>query len=100
MLQRFETNVQVSGRGATKDQAVADALSSVQRAVMASGKLALLRIEPLQVAVVKAEEMRTEERFLFFFLPRVHTAYSVTLDVTATVTALDTSQILFVASLP
>lgn len=66
MQRRFESSVRVSGRGDSKAQACADALSGVQRAVMATAKQVLLRIEPMRVTVVAAEEVRRRERFLFF----------------------------------
>ncbi len=95
MLQRFETSVSVKGRGQTREAAFADALSGVQRAVMAEGHKVLVRIEPQDIKVVEALELRTTEKFMFFFLPRVRTRYALTLDVTVSVTAIDTSTVTF-----
>lgn len=97
MQEQFETTVRVTGRGTSREAAFADALSGVQRAVMATGKRVLLRIEPQQVSVVKAEEFQTKERFLFFFLPRTRSRYAVSLDVAVSVTAIDAEQVVFTA---
>lgn len=97
MQKRFESSVTVSGRGDSKAQACADALSGVQRAVTAAGHPVLLRIEPMRVTVVAAEEIRRRERFLFFFLPRDRLSYAVTLEVEVSVTALDIEAVPFVA---
>ena len=95
MQTRFESSVTVSGRGDSKAQACAYALSGVQRAVMAAGHQVLLRIEPMRVTVVAAEEVRRRERFLFFFLPRDRRSYAVTLEVAVCVTALDIEAVPF-----
>ncbi|MEN3930171.1 DUF4312 family protein [Microvirga sp. W0021] len=95
MLKRFETTVRVKGRGATRAQAFADALNGVQRAVMNDGVKVLLRIEPQNVEVVQAEEVQIKERFLFLFLPRIRSKFSVTLDVVVNVTGIDADAVQF-----
>jgi uncharacterized protein (TIGR03578 family) len=51
-------------------------LANVQGAVLKSTGNILLRIEPQDVSVLKAEEKITKEKFLFFFLPRERKATS------------------------
>lgn len=52
----------------------------------------LLRIEPQDVQVVQAQEAVRKEAFLFFFLRRERRTYSVELDVTVNVTAINLDQ--------
>lgn len=56
----------------------------------------LLRIEPQDVQVVQAHEAVRKEAFLFFFLRRERRTYSVELDVTVNVTAINLDQVDFV----
>ena len=56
----------------------------------------LLRIEPQDVQVVQAQEAVRKEAFLFFFLRRERRTYSVELDVTVNVTAINLDQVDFV----
>ncbi|UTH74707.1 DUF4312 family protein [Chromobacterium sp. IIBBL 290-4] len=95
MKQTFLATVQVSGQGDSKAQAFADALSKVQRAVLGQSDKVLLRIEPHEVQVIHAEQATTTERFLFLFLPRERTRYSVALEVTAQVSAIDADSVAF-----
>ncbi len=97
MIKHFETSVRVTGRGSTRSQAFADALSGVQRAVIAGSEQVLLRIEPQQISVVEAIEIKRIEKFLFFFLPRERIRCSVKLDVTVNVTAIDLEKVNFTA---
>ncbi|WP_413736843.1 DUF4312 family protein [Sodalis sp. RH21] len=87
--------VQVAGKGETKNSAFAAALSQVQTAVMKSTGYVLLRIEPEDVKIIKAEEQRTTEKFLFFFLPREKKSFSVVLDITVSITMIDTEKVHF-----
>lgn len=95
MKEHFQSKVIVSGMGDSKAKAFADALSQVQRAVMAGSQKILLRIEPQDVVVLKAEEAQRKERFLFLFLPRIRSHYKVQLEVIVSVTAIDTDQVSF-----
>ncbi|POB00390.1 cytoplasmic protein [Chromobacterium sinusclupearum] len=95
MKESFLTTVQVSGLGESKAQAFADALSKVQRAVLGQSGKVLLRIEPHDVRVVSAEQATITERFLFLFLRRERTRYSVVLEVTANVAAIDADRVAF-----
>ena len=56
----------------------------------------LLRIEPQDVQVVHAYEAVRKEAFLFFFLRRERRTYSVELDVTVNVTAINLDNVDFV----
>ena len=77
-------------------RAFADALNHVQAAVMKASPHILLRIEPQDVQVVQAQEAVRKEAFLFFFLRRERRTYSVELDVTVNVTAINLDQVDFV----
>jgi uncharacterized protein (TIGR03578 family) len=74
----------------------ADALNHVQAAVMKTSPHILLRIEPQDVEVVHAREAVRKEAFLFFFLRRERRTYSVELDVTVNVTAINLDKVDFV----
>ncbi|MDU6409582.1 MAG: DUF4312 family protein [Yersiniaceae bacterium] len=95
MKQHYTTTVQVQGKGETKAAAFSAALSQVQQAVMRSTENILLRIEPQDLRVIKAEEKITREKFLFFFLPREKRHYQVLLEITVNVTAINTGQVTF-----
>lgn len=95
MKEQFTTTVTVSGRGDSKAKAFADALSRVQNSVLKSSNKVLLRIEPQEVKVLRAQERVTTEKFLFLFLARQRRHYSVELDVTVNVSAIDTDKVDF-----
>lgn len=94
--EQFTTTVRVKGKGDAKTRAFADALNHVQAAVMKASPHILLRIEPQDVQVVQAQEAVRKEAFLFFFLRRERRTYSVELDVTVNVTAINLDQVDFV----
>lgn len=96
MKEQFAATVRVSGKGDARSTAFADALSHVQAAVMTSSPYILLRIEPQDVRVVHAREAVRKEAFLFFFLRRKRRTFSVELDVTVNVTAIDLDKVEFV----
>ena len=96
MKEQFTTTVRVKGKGDAKARAFADALNHVQAAVMKASPHILLRIEPQDVQVVQAQEAVRKEAFLFFFLRRERRTYSVELDVTVNVTAINLDQVDFV----
>ena len=87
-----QQKVIVSGKGETKQHAFASALAEIQNKLMASAKV-LLRIEPVNVEVLKAVE--NTERFLFFFFPRQRVNYEVELSVTVTVTEIRLADVPF-----
>ncbi|TKI06891.1 DUF4312 family protein [Martelella alba] len=95
MKEQAAMKVRVTGRGETKQSALAAALGHVQSAVMKRTGNILLRIEPVQVDVVKAEEICRVEKFLFFFLPREKKTYVVELDISINVAMLDPEKLHF-----
>ncbi|WP_409308291.1 DUF4312 family protein [Pectobacterium sp. B1J-3] len=96
MKTQFTTTVRVQGKGSSKAGVFADALNHVQAAVMKSSPHILLRIEPQDVQVVYARETVRKEAFLFFFLRRERRSFSVELDVTVNVTAINLDNVDFV----
>ncbi|PWC09551.1 cytoplasmic protein [Brenneria roseae subsp. americana] len=96
MKTQFTTTVRVRGKGETKSRAFADALNHVQATVMQSSPHILLRIEPQDVQVVHAREAVRKEAFLFFFLRRERRTFSVEVDVTVNVTAINLDNVDFV----
>jgi uncharacterized protein (TIGR03578 family) len=95
MKENFTTQVIVNGKGATRQQAFAAALSQVQPSLLKDNPLVMLRIEPLEVQVLKAEESVRVEKFLFFFLPRQRCEYRVELEIKVQVTSLDVAKVTF-----
>lgn len=95
MKENFTTQVIVNGKGATRQQAFAAALSQVQSSLLKDNPLVMLRIEPLEVQVLKAEESVRVEKFLFFFLPRQRREYRVELEIKVQVTSLDVAKVAF-----
>ncbi|AUH00647.1 cytoplasmic protein [Prodigiosinella confusarubida] len=98
MKEQFTTMVKVSGKGDSKAKAFADALSQVQNQVLRNTNKILLRIEPQNVKVIRAQESVRKERFLFFFLARERRSYSVELEITVNVTVIDTDKVTFTAA--
>lgn len=98
MKQQYETQVTVQGKGDSKAKAFADALSKVQQQVLRTSQKILLRIEPMDVRVLRAQESVRKEKFLFFFLARERRSYSVELEITVSVTVIDTDKVEFTAS--
>ncbi|ERH62066.1 MULTISPECIES: DUF4312 family protein [Pantoea] len=98
MKQQYETQVTVQGKGDSKAKAFADALSKVQQQVLRTSQKILLRIEPLDVRVLRAQESVRKEKFLFFFLARERRNYSVELEITVSVTVIDTESVTFTAT--
>ncbi|HDO1320292.1 TPA: DUF4312 family protein [Aeromonas veronii] len=95
MKENFTTKVTVSGKGTTRQQAFASALSQVQPTLLKDNQQVLLRIEPVDVQVLKAEESVRVEKFMFFFLPRQRREYRVQLEITVQVTSLDVARVTF-----
>ena len=98
MKQQYATQVTVQGKGDSKAKAFADALSKVQQQVLRTSQKILLRIEPLDVRVLRAQESVRKEKFLFFFLARERRNYSVELEITVSVTVIDTENVTFTAT--
>ena len=95
MKENFTTRVTVSGKGTTRQQAFASALSQVQPTLLKDNQQVLLRIEPVDVQVLKAEESVRVEKFLFFFLPRQRREYRIQLEIKVQVTSLDVAKVMF-----
>ncbi|MDR5014777.1 DUF4312 family protein [Aeromonas veronii] len=95
MKENFTTQVIVNGKGMTRQQAFASALSQVQPSLLKDNQQVLLRIEPVDVQVLKAEESVRVEKFLFFFLPRQRREYRVQLEIKVQVTSLDVAKVTF-----
>ncbi|WP_421244526.1 DUF4312 family protein [Aeromonas sp. 601019] len=95
MKENFTTKVTVSGKGTSRQQAFASALSQVQPTLLKDNQQVLLRIEPVDVQVLRAEESVRVEKFLFFFLPRQRREYRVQLEITVQATSLDVARVTF-----
>ncbi len=67
MKEHLKTSVRVSGKGDTKQKAIADALNAVQRTVLKGSSNIILRIEPQDVEIVSASVKASTEKFLFVF---------------------------------
>lgn len=98
MKEQYVTQVTVQGKSDSKEKAFADALSRVQNQVLRATQKILLRIEPLDVRVLRAQESVKTEKFLFFFLARQRRNYSVELEISVSVTVIDTGQVTFTAT--
>ena len=97
MKEQYTTQVQVKGKGDSKEKAFANALGNVQNTVLKSTQNILLRIEPQDVTLLNAELSVKNEKFLFFFLPRERKTYSVELDITVNVTIINTDKVVFIS---
>ena len=93
MKEDFTTQVMVNGKGATRQQAFAAALSQVQHTLLKDNPRVMLRIEPVEV--LEAEESVRVEKFLFFFLPRQRHEFRVRLAITVKVISLDVDKVDF-----
>lgn len=91
----FQTKIEIEGIGNSKDLAINRALGNIQKKVMADYNGMILRIEPVDVRIIEAQETTYTERFLFFFFPRKRTEYKVVLEITVNVFLLEVDQIQF-----
>ena len=89
-------NIQVEGTGKEKNLAFANALNQIHNRVLKEKNDVIVRIEPLDIQVVKAEQETFTERFFFFFLPRTRADYRVLLDVEVEITLIEMETIPFV----
>lgn len=87
--------VTVSGDGNTKQSAFSAALNNIQKTILKDNEQIILRIEPVDVKLINAQKKERIEKFMFLFLPRKKTSYSVTLDVTVNVTIINIDQLDF-----
>ena len=81
--------IRVEGTGKEKNLAFANALNQIHNRVLKEKKDVIVRIEPLAIHIVKAEQETFTERFLFFFLPRTRVNYHVLLDVEVAITLVE-----------
>ncbi|MEI5994590.1 DUF4312 family protein [Candidatus Enterococcus mansonii] len=88
--------IQVEGTGKEKNLAFANALNQIHNRVLKEKSDVIVRIEPLDIQVVKAEQETFTERFLFFFLPRTRADFRVLLDVEVEITLIEMDSIAFV----
>lgn len=88
--------IRVEGAGKEKTQAFASALNSIHTKVLKESNEVVLRIEPLDVQVLVAEEETFIEKFLFLFLPRTRVTYRVVLNVEIEVTLIEMEKVTFV----
>ncbi|MGX7126769.1 DUF4312 family protein [Enterococcus viikkiensis] len=89
-----QIKILVEGQGDTKQHAFASALGQIQKKIMQESEV-ILRIEPIDVDIVKAAQKNYTERFFFFFFPRKRTSYQVTLEVLVNVTTLLVEDVVF-----
>lgn len=87
--------IQVSGQGDSKQRAFANALAQVQGTILKNTQDVILRIEPLDINVVKAFSTVNMEKFLFFFLPRKRETYTVVLDISVDITLIKVDSVEF-----
>lgn len=88
--------IRVEGVAEEKSKAFANALSQVQNQVIKDSKDVTLRIEPVSVKIIQAQQETYTERFLFILFPRVRHNFRVTLDVTADITMIAMNRIDFI----
>ena len=88
--------IQVEGTGKEKNLAFANALNQIHNRVLKEKNDVIVRIEPLDITILKAEQETFTERFLFFFLPRTLADYRVLLDVTVEITLIEMKTVPFI----
>lgn len=92
----IQTQVRIEGTGNSKEHALNVALGKIQNKIMTEYKgNMILRIEPINVDVIQAEQFSYTERFLLFFFPRKRSKFSVILDVDVNLFLLDIEEITF-----
>ena len=90
-----QRTVRVTGRGETKQKAFANALSGIQKQIVADETTVTLQITPLKVIPVALKVEAYKERFLFIFFPRVRTTVTVTIDVEVAVNTVELANVPF-----
>ena len=94
--QRLHQVIRVEGIGGEKHQAFANALNKIHGQVLKEKNDVIIRIEPIGVTVVKAEQETYMERFLFIFMPRKRADYRVTLDIEVEITSIEMATVPFI----
>ncbi|MGM0219600.1 DUF4312 family protein [Enterococcus sp. AZ126] len=88
--------IRVEGTGKEKHLAFANALNQIHSQVLKEKNDVIVRIEPMTIQIVRAEQETFTERFFFFFLPRVRADYRVLLDVEVEITLIEMETVSFV----
>ncbi|ALS02894.1 hypothetical protein ATZ33_16360 [Enterococcus silesiacus] len=88
--------IQVEGTGKEKNLAFANALNQIHNRVLKEKDDVIVRIEPVDIQIVRAEQETFTEHFLFFFLPRTRADYRVLLDVEVEITLIEMETVSFV----
>ncbi|WP_125589069.1 DUF4312 family protein [Companilactobacillus jidongensis] len=86
--------IQVSGTGQTKQEAVADGLSKISKIVRKKNEITV-QITPVSIEIDEAECKEYKEHFLFVFLPRKRTIYNVSMSISVEIKYMDLSEIDF-----
>ncbi|MFT8457610.1 MAG: DUF4312 family protein [Liquorilactobacillus ghanensis] len=77
----IEDEIKIEGSGDSKERAISNALTQIQKKIMAKTKKIILRIEPVEVEAITLQKKIATEHFLFFLFPRKTVQYSVELKV-------------------
>lgn len=88
--------IQVEGTGKEQNLAFANALNQIHNRVLKEKDDVIVRIEPVAIQIIKAEQETYTERFFFFFLPRKRADYRVLLNVEVEITLIEMETISFV----
>ncbi|MDR2976378.1 MAG: DUF4312 family protein [Streptococcaceae bacterium] len=94
-MRESSQKVIVEGSGKSKKDAFAAALNQIQAQIIKNTEDTVLRIEPLNINVLEAEERVWTEKFLFFFLPRQKQEFRVKLEVEVQCTRVSLGEISF-----
>ncbi len=78
---KVQRRVVVEGKGYSKKNAFASALNKIQTEIIKNNEDVLLRIEPNDIRVIRAQKREWTEKFFFFFMPRQKVEFQVTLEV-------------------
>lgn len=85
----------VEGTGESKAEAFSSALNKIQKKVLKETSDVILRIEPMDVSIVTAQEQSYKEKFLFFFMSRKRVKYHVELNVKVELTMIEVDKVEF-----
>lgn len=95
MKKTFQSTLRIEGFGISKELAINTALGTIQKKVMEQYKGIILRIEPIDIRIISANETIYTERFLFFLFPRKRKKYKVVLDIDVNIFMLNVDEIPF-----
>lgn len=95
MLKNMKDTVRIEGKGPSKELAIANAFNKIQKEVMQKYGKIMLRLEPIDAHIIRAEAVTYTEKFLFVFFPRKRKNYAVTLDVEIEISYMDSEEIEF-----